>query len=116
MQKDVCPYLWAADALAHPSRHEVFPIATLQAAAAGLPLLVTPLNGVEEFFREGENGLLLQRDVPSISDSLVRFAEIEPELRHWMGRRAQAAVQRYNISDFARNWSYFYEEVQPHVG
>jgi glycosyltransferase involved in cell wall biosynthesis len=116
MQKDVRPYLWAADALAHPSRHEVFPIATLQAAAAGLPLLVTRLNGVEEFFREGENGLLLQRDIPSISDSLSRFAGIDPEIRHWMGSRAQAAVQRYNISDFARNWSHFYEGVQPHVG
>lgn len=114
-QKDVRPYLWAADALAHPSRHEVFPLATLEAAAAGLPLLVTRLNGVEEFFRDGENGLLLQRDVPSISDCLARFAQIPPGVRHGMGDRAQAAVQHYNSSEFALNWSKFYAEIQTHV-
>lgn len=110
-QKDVRPYLWAADALAHPSRHEVFPLAALEAAAAGLPLLVTPLNGVEEFFREGENGLLLARNIPALADSLARFAQIPPAARQAMGRKAQAAVQRYNTSEFASNWSKFYEEV-----
>jgi glycosyltransferase involved in cell wall biosynthesis len=115
-QKDVRPYLWAADALAHPSRHEVFPLATLEAAAAGLPLLVTRLNGVEEFFREGENGLLLERNISSLADSLVRFAQIPPKAREVMGHNAQAAVQRYNTSEFASNWSKFYAEVQAHVG
>jgi glycosyltransferase involved in cell wall biosynthesis len=114
-QKDVRPYLWGADALVHPSRHEVFPLATLEAAAAGLPLLVTHLNGVEEFFREGENGLLLQRNVPSLSDSLAHFAQIPPDIRRSMGCRAQAAVQRYSISEFASRWSRFYAEVQTHV-
>jgi glycosyltransferase involved in cell wall biosynthesis len=114
-QKDVRPYLWAADALVHPSRHEVFPLATLEAAAAGLPLLVTRLNGVEEFFRDGENGLLLQRDVPSLSACLRRFAQIPAAIRQAMGDRAQAAVQRYNSSEFALNWSKFYAEVQAHV-
>lgn len=113
-QKDVRPYLWVADALAHPSRHEVFPLATLEAAAAGLPLLVTRLNGVEEFFREGENGLLMQRDVPAVSECLARFAQIPTESRRDMGSRAQAAVQRYGISEFALNWSKLYAEVQAH--
>jgi len=37
-QKDIRPYLWAADALTLPSHYEVFPLAVLEAAAAGLPL------------------------------------------------------------------------------
>src|SRR3954452_2470980 len=114
-QKDVRPYLWAADALVHPSRHEVFPLAPLEGAAAGLPLLVTRLNGVEEFFREGENGLLLKRDVPSLAACLTRFAQIPVGVRHAMGDCAQAAVQRYNSADFALQWSKFYAEVQAHV-
>jgi glycosyltransferase involved in cell wall biosynthesis len=114
-QADVRRYLWAADALAHPSLHEVFPLAALEAAAAGLPLLVTPLNGVEEFFRDGESGLLLQRDVPSLSDSLARFMRISPDIRLGMGSTAQAAVERYSVSEFASNWSKFYAEVRAHV-
>ena len=107
-QKDVRPYLWSADALAHPSRHEVFPLAALEAAAAGLPLLVTRLNGVEEFFREGENGLLLLRDASSIASSLAFFAKLPIEIRLRMGKKAEAAVQGYDVSEFVRNWSKFY--------
>jgi glycosyltransferase involved in cell wall biosynthesis len=113
-QKDVRPYLWSADVLAHPSRHEVFPLATLEAAAAGLPLLVTNLNGVEEFFRDGENGLLLHRDEQSIKTSLERFAQIPAGVRHAMGERAQTSVQQFNVTEFARNWLKFYAEVGAH--
>jgi glycosyltransferase involved in cell wall biosynthesis len=111
-QKDVRPYLWASDALAHPSRHEVFPLVTLEAAAAGLPLLVTPLNGVEEFLREGQNGMLMQCNVSAVSDCIVRFAQMPGEDRNAMGQRAQADVQRYSPSHFASAWAQFYRELR----
>jgi glycosyltransferase involved in cell wall biosynthesis len=110
-QKDIRPYLWASDALAHPSRHEVFPLVTLEAAAAGLPLLVTPLNGVEEFLRDGQNGILMQRKVSAVHDCIVRFAHMPGEERCAMGQRAQADVQRYSPSHFASAWSHFYREI-----
>lgn len=110
-QKDVRPYLWASDALAHPSRHEVFPLVTLEAAAAGLPLLVTPLNGVEEFLREGENGMLMQCNVSAVFECIVRFAQMPGEDRRAMGQRAQADVQCYSLSHFASAWSRFYREI-----
>src|SRR6202012_3767851 len=64
MQKDVRPFLWSSDAFTLPSSYEVFPLVALEAAAACLPLLVTPLNGVEEFLVNGENGILVQQTVP----------------------------------------------------
>jgi glycosyltransferase involved in cell wall biosynthesis len=115
VQKDIRAYLWAADALVLPSLHETFSLVTLEAAAAGLPVLVTKLNGVEDFLRDGENGLLLQRDVSSVSHCLARFAQIPQETRREMGSKAQASVQRYNLSEFVLNWSKLYAEVQAHV-
>jgi glycosyltransferase involved in cell wall biosynthesis len=114
-QKDVRPYLWAADALVLPSLHETFSLATVEAAAAGLPVLVTKLNGVEDFLRDGENGLLLHRDVASVSDGLARFAQTPSQARQRMGSRAEAAVQQYSVPEFAKHWSQLYAEVQAHV-
>jgi glycosyltransferase involved in cell wall biosynthesis len=115
-QKDVRPYLWAADALALPSHYEVFPLVALEAAAAGLPLLVTPLNGVEEFLRDGENGLLMQRTAPGASDCIARFAGMPIEARRSMGERAQIDVKRYGIPEFVAGWSRLYAEAGSHAG
>jgi glycosyltransferase involved in cell wall biosynthesis len=115
-QKDIRPYLWAADALTLPSYYEVFPLVALEAAAAGLPLLVTSLNGVEEFLRDGKNGLLMQRNVPGVSDCIARFAGMSVEARRSMGRRAQMDVKRYGLAEFVSGWSRVYTEGSLHAG
>ncbi len=114
-QKDVRPYLWAADALTLPSHYEVFPLVVLEAAAAGLPLLVTPLNGVEEFLRDGENGLLMQRDAAGVSNCIARFAGMRVEARRTMGKRAQVDVQRYGLTEFVTGWARLYAEAGSHA-
>jgi len=114
-QKDVRPYLWAADALTLPSYYEVFPLVALEGAAAGLPLLVTPLNGVEEFLRDGENGLLMRRDAAGVSNCIARFAGMPTEARGTMGKRAQVDVQRYGLMEFVAGWSRLYVEAGSHA-
>jgi glycosyltransferase involved in cell wall biosynthesis len=113
-QRDVRPYLWAADALALPSCYEVFPLVALEAAAAGLPLLVTRLNGVEEFLRDAENGLLMRRDVNAVSECIAKFAQMPLDARRRMGRRAQADVECYGMAQFASAWSQLYAEAGTH--
>jgi glycosyltransferase involved in cell wall biosynthesis len=113
-QRDIRVYLWASDALALPSCYEVFPLVALEAAAAALPLLVTPLNGVEEFLRDSENGLLMRRDVNAVCECIARFAQMPPEARSQMGRRAQEDVRRYGMVQFASAWSNLYAEAKTH--
>jgi glycosyltransferase involved in cell wall biosynthesis len=115
-QKDVRPYLWAGDALMLPSYYEVFPLVALEAAAAGLPLLVTPLNGVEEFLRDGENGLLMERSPLGVSACIARFAKMPAEARRSMGQRAQIDVTRYGLTEFASGWSKLYAEAGSNAG
>jgi glycosyltransferase involved in cell wall biosynthesis len=115
-QKDVRPYLWSADALALPSHYEVFPLVALEGAAAGLPLLVTRLNGVEEFLKDGENGLLMRGDVPAMSACIARFAGMSPSQRSAMGRQAQKDVEQYDVSRFVAAWAKLYREVDLHGG
>jgi glycosyltransferase involved in cell wall biosynthesis len=111
-KSDIRPYLWAADVFALPSYYEVFPLVALEAAAAGLPLLVSRLNGVEEFIRDGENGIVVERNVPSIEAALHSFSEISQDERRAWGECARRDVQCYSGDAFVERWSELYRELE----
>jgi glycosyltransferase involved in cell wall biosynthesis len=104
-QDDVRPFLWAADIFALPSAYEAFPLVFLEAAAAGLPLLVTPLHGVEDVAEDGRNGLVVERTVEAVADGLRELAALHASERHAMGEEARAAVRRFGIDRFLAGWS-----------
>ncbi|MEZ5261396.1 MAG: glycosyltransferase family 4 protein [Acidimicrobiales bacterium] len=109
---DVRPFLWCADAFVLPSSYEGFPLVALEAAAAGLPLLATPVNGVEEILVDGDTGLVLDRDATGVADVLRRFLALEPAARRSMGRAARRAVERYSDEAMVAAWSRAYDEVR----
>jgi glycosyltransferase involved in cell wall biosynthesis len=111
-QRDVRPYLWATDGFAFPSHYEAFPLVALEAAAAGLPLVVTPLNGVEEFLIDGGNGILVERSVEGVCRGLTRLLEMSPQARREMGANAQRDVARYDTSHFIAAWRRFYADFR----
>jgi glycosyltransferase involved in cell wall biosynthesis len=111
LQKDVRPYLWAADVFALPSSYEVFPLVALQAAAAGCSILVTKISGVEEFLVDGDNCLMVSANASAVLDGLLRFDDLQPEERRRLGERAQIATKAYGIDCFASAWRAFYWAV-----
>ncbi len=108
MQRDVRPFLWGADAFVFPSAYEIFPLVSFQAAAAGLPLIVTPLYGVEEFIRDGETGFVVERSVKGVAEGLRRFISLSPESRRRMGEHPREAVAPYGVEPFVEAWRGFY--------
>jgi glycosyltransferase involved in cell wall biosynthesis len=56
---DVPSVLAAADAVLHPTAHDAFPSALLEAMAAGLPAVATAVGGIPEIVRDGETGVLV---------------------------------------------------------
>jgi UDP-glucose:(heptosyl)LPS alpha-1,3-glucosyltransferase len=86
-------YYAAADVFAFPSRYEAFSLATLEAAAAGLPLLTMRINGTEELVEDGVTGYFVGA---GSADLLRRLMELrDPELRARMGAAAIGASRRY---------------------
>ena len=69
MQSDTGRFFWAADAFAFPSHYETFSLVAYEAAAAQLPLIVPPLNGIEEIVRDGETGFVVGQDVAGIESA-----------------------------------------------
>lgn len=112
VQRDVRPYLWGADVFVLPSLRETFPLVSLEAAAAGLPLIVTPVYGVEEFMVNGEMGFVVDRSAASIAEALRRFLSLSPEERRAMGSHAQRAVRTYAVERFIANWRRFLSDVE----
>ncbi len=55
-----------ADAFVVASSYETFSLVTFEAAASGLPILATPVNGVRELIEDGRNGYLIVPD-PAIA-------------------------------------------------
>jgi glycosyltransferase involved in cell wall biosynthesis len=108
MQRDVRPYLWVADVFAFPSAYEIFSLAILQAAAAGLPPIVSQgLYGAEEFVRHRENGWVVPRDVDSVCGALGEAIRQSEDLSS-MAQAAIQSVQVFSDTAFVTKWEHFY--------
>jgi UDP-glucose:(heptosyl)LPS alpha-1,3-glucosyltransferase len=95
VSRDVAPLYQLADAFVFPSSYEAFPLVALEAAASGLPILATPVNGVRELVREGENGFLISREPGAIAECLNQLAA-DPQLRERLGAAARRSALEYS--------------------
>jgi UDP-glucose:(heptosyl)LPS alpha-1,3-glucosyltransferase len=95
VSRDVAPLYQLADAFVFPSSYEAFPLVALEAAASGLPILATPVNGVRELVQEGANGFLISREPRSIADRLSQLAA-DPQLRASLGGGARRSALDYS--------------------
>ncbi|MGB7393816.1 MAG: glycosyltransferase family 4 protein [Pricia sp.] len=110
MQSDVRPFLWSSDLFALPSSYETFSLVSAQAAAAGLPILVTPLHGVEDYIDHGYNGWLVNRNSKSIGAVLQQISNGEYDLKQ-MGERAKMSIRPYKEENFRDKWRELYASL-----
>lgn len=73
---DVVPYYAAADCYVLPTRYDTFSLATLEAMASGLPVIVSRAAGITEHLRHGVDALVLEEphDVSALAEYLLRLA------------------------------------------
>ncbi|GAA3750933.1 glycosyltransferase family 4 protein [Microbacterium kribbense] len=103
-------YFTGGDIFVFPTLYEAFALVTLEAAAAGLPLVTTRVNGTEDFVVEGQNGMFIERDSASIARTLRPLVD-SAELRGRMADAARHAVAGYTWDAVARRTREVYEEV-----
>ena len=96
---DVPELLKAADLLVLPSLWEGMPNIVLEAMAAGLPVVVSRVEGTEELIRDGETGLLVTPGSPTELEHQIEAALTSPELSSRIRTTAQLAVQKQFTMD-----------------
>ena len=64
-QTHIYPFLRAAAGFAFPTGYETFSFAGFE-AAAGPPLIVTPVRGLEELIGDGQNGIQIEPTIDSL--------------------------------------------------
>jgi O-antigen/teichoic acid export membrane protein/glycosyltransferase involved in cell wall biosynthesis len=89
-------YFKRADLFVLPTYAEGTPISMLEAMAAGLPVVSTPVGGIPDVVEDGVEGYIVRAgDVEALADRLARLIN-DPEQCRRMGRLAQDKVRPFN--------------------
>ena len=92
-RKDVPIALASSDIFLFPSWYEAFSLATIEAAACGLPIVATSINGTEDFIQPGITGEFVKSDpehIAQVIEPLIQNAQKRAE----MGKNARRLVEQ----------------------
>lgn len=102
-QKDIRPYLSAAQVLTFPSYREGFPNVPMQAALMGCMLILSDINGCNEIVQHNENGMLVPvKDTAGLQQAMMN-ARLHPDMKEQFA----AAIRKKIIADYDQQklWS-----------
>jgi glycosyltransferase involved in cell wall biosynthesis len=103
--ENVLELLAAADAFVLPSRWEGLPIALLEAMMAGLPVIATRVQGVEEVIENGVQGFLVPlENSEELSKAILQLLS-DPDQRRKMGFAASSRImQGYTMDQMCEKY------------
>ncbi len=112
VQDQVANYMSAGDLVALPSDTEGMPAVLLEAGLLGLPVVATRVGGVSECVRDGETGILVERNDETGLASALRDLLQQPERRCRLGRAARVWIERnFTMKGVAPQYAAFYRQV-----
>jgi UDP-glucose:(heptosyl)LPS alpha-1,3-glucosyltransferase len=100
----------AADAFVLPTLYETFALVCLEAMASGLPVLASPVGGIEDYLVDGANGFHIQRDPAEIAgklDLVLNDSSLHARLRE----SGLATAQDYSWDKIARQYLNLFNEL-----
>ena len=100
----------AADAFVLPTLYETFALVCLEAMASGLPVLASPVGGIEDYLRDGENGFHIKRDPTDIALKLDRILNDWP-LHARIREAGLATAENYAWDKIAKQYLVLFDEL-----
>jgi len=91
---NVKDYLAIANIFVFPSRGEGMPNALLEAMAFGLPCIATPVGGIPDIIRDGENGFLVPVEDHIMLANKIMYLFSSPEICNQIGYNAQKRIAK----------------------
>lgn len=95
-----------------PSYQEGLPMAVLEAMAAGLPVVTTPVGGLPEVIKDGYNGFLVPPGAVTVLAEKLALLAADPDLRETMGRRnLEIAQKELDVKPYVNRLVTLYESL-----
>jgi len=111
-RSDVPDFLGAADLFVLSSLWEGLPLALLEAAASGLPVVVTAVGGNAEVIKHGESGLLVEPGDEKGMAQAISHLLADPAKRRQMGHEARKQFdRRYSLASFVEAHEHCYDSL-----
>jgi len=112
IKHDKMPALYqAADIFVNASLNEGMPLTVIEALAAGLPVVASPVGGIPEIITPNKTGLLLRKDRRDLREQLTRLID-NGALRHRLSQPARQTVQPLTWDHLARQTVEVYESLK----
>ena len=109
---DLDDFMGCIDIFAHPALAEGLGVATLKAAAAGVPVVSFDAGGVAEAVADGETGILVPaEDIEALQDAIATLID-DDELRSRLGAAGRERMQKeFSIATMVDRHEQLYESV-----
>lgn len=110
-RNDIINIYKSIDLFLLPSISEGFSLATVEAMAAGLPIIATKCGGPEEIIIHGSNGLLIEKESPKAIANSILLVVGNKELRDRISAQSKESLKRFSIETMVRNYLNLYSRV-----
>jgi len=109
---DLDDYMACFDIFVHPALTEGLGVATLKAAAAGLPVIGFDAGGLPEAIADGETGLLVPSENAELLQQAIKTLIDDDGLRQRMGAAGRERMQKeFSIATMADKHAALYESI-----
>ncbi|MDX1436535.1 MAG: glycosyltransferase family 4 protein [Anaerolineales bacterium] len=109
---NVPEYLQAADIFVLPTEDDAFPSSLVEAMAAALPAVSTPVGAIQSIISDGQNGLLVDPGEYKQLHGALQSLIDDPDLRSRLGTAAWETVQEnYSADTVTEKYLHLYQAV-----
>ena len=111
-QKDLPLYLKISDIFVRPSRSEGLGSSFLEAMAAGLPVIGTPVGGIVDFLRDGDTGFQAKAEDANDLAEKINFVIDHPEIKNRIVKNAGALIkENYSWDKIANLFKNIFDKI-----
>jgi L-malate glycosyltransferase len=108
---DVWRLLAGADMFVLPSRQEGLPVAVMEAASMGVPLVVSAVGGLPQLFTDGVDAVLVPPEQPQALACAITKLAGDHELRLRLSRASGGRSELFDVATAARTVEGIYDEL-----
>ncbi len=107
---DVPAYMRAADLFGFASVTETQGLVTLEAMAAGLPIVAVDGSGTRDIVQDGEQGILVENDASALAAAMDKVLSDPRQMRRFASRALKKS-REFDINHLAKQLSKVYEQA-----